>query len=436
MARKKIRFPGKPSRDVFDVAIVGGGVSGLAAAAQLSKLASLEVVVLEKEVEPGGAPQHIDNYSFGWREYKRPMQGPTYAKKMLAGAKRTEILGGVQVMGLEPQAGADGATSVLVQATGPQGRFTLQARRVLLTTGAWEASRHTLRIPGARPMGIMTSGALLRHMAQAKVLPFRQPVMLGSEWVSLASIITLAKAGMKPPVIIDEWPQPATPGMVMKGLCKKYDMTFQPETRIERIIGKQKVEAVVLDHNGTRTMQVCDGVLLTGRFVPEIPYLFGSPLGIDSGSKGPATDQFHRLYLGGVPAPVYASGNVLGIAKSSWVCSKQGETAVGAIVKDINGELEAPAGLPIAVSSPIKYVWPQRYCAEDGETPPKVFADFTTPCAGVLCLRSSGRKVADKPIQGIPGRLETLEPPAAMLPVLRKGTELTVTLENPTDGPF
>ncbi|GAB7079901.1 FAD-dependent oxidoreductase [Megalodesulfovibrio paquesii] len=434
MAKKKrIRFPAKPSRYEFDVAIIGGGVSGLAAAAQLSRVAELEVVVLEKEVEPGGAPQHIDNYSFGWREYKRPMQGPTYAKKMLAGAKRTEILGGVQALSIE----RDGADHAVIQVVGPQGSFAVKARRVLLATGAWESSQFSRRLAGSRPLGIMTSGALLRHMALTRVLPFSRPVMLGSEWVSLASIVTMHKAGMEPPILVDEWPAPAAPAMVLKGLCKKYGMTFQADTRVERIIGRNKVEAVVLEHQGKRTLQVCDGVLLTGRFKPEAPYLAGGFLEVDAGSRGPATDQFHRVYEGDMPTPVFACGNLLGLAKSSWVCSKQGETAATLLARDIAGELEAAPGVPVHISPPLKYVWPQRHVFEQGEQSPKFYVDFHKPCSGVLALRSDGRKVADRFLpQAIPGKLEVLEPPPAMLPVLRAGSRLTVTLEHPDDGPF
>lgn len=432
MKKKLIRFPSKPSRPEFDIAIVGGGVAGLAAAAQLSRLAEYEVVILEKEIEPGGAPQHIDNYSFGWREYKRPMQGPTYARKMLAGAKRTEILGGVQVMAVEP----DG----LIRATGPQGLFEVKARRVLLATGAWESSRHARRIAGARPLGIMTSGALLRHLADAKVMPFSSPVVLGSEWVSLASIITLAKQGMTPPLIVDDWPAPAAPAVALAALCRKYKMTFQPDTRVERILGRQKVEAVVLEHQGKRRIQVCDGVLLTGRFQPEAAYLRGGGLELDHGSGGPATDQFHRVHVhgpdGDVPSAIYACGNLLGIAKSSSVCSKQGETAARHIVADLAGELTAGPALPVTASPPVRFVWPQRLVIPQDpkdETTPRVLVDVMKPCSGVLALRADGRKVADRFVEAIPGRLEVLEPPAAMLPVLRAGERLTVTMEKPPE---
>ena len=60
-----------------DVAIIGGGPAGLAAATALKSAGVKRVVVLEREAEAGGIPRHCGHPPFGVREFKRVMKGPT-----------------------------------------------------------------------------------------------------------------------------------------------------------------------------------------------------------------------------------------------------------------------------------------------------------------------------------------------------------------------
>ena len=69
------------------VAIVGGGPSGLTAAAALAGKVDGEVVVIEREAETGGIPRHSDHPGYGMRDLKRFISGPAYAKRLTAMAK-------------------------------------------------------------------------------------------------------------------------------------------------------------------------------------------------------------------------------------------------------------------------------------------------------------------------------------------------------------
>ena len=61
-----------------DVAIIGSGPSGLAAATLLKQSGIQQVVVLERESEAGGIPRHCGHPPFGIREFKRVLTGPKY----------------------------------------------------------------------------------------------------------------------------------------------------------------------------------------------------------------------------------------------------------------------------------------------------------------------------------------------------------------------
>lgn len=66
----------------IDVAIIGGGPSGLSAAITLRKLGVGTVVVLEREPEAGGIPRHCGHPPFGLREYGWVYTGRRMRAKM------------------------------------------------------------------------------------------------------------------------------------------------------------------------------------------------------------------------------------------------------------------------------------------------------------------------------------------------------------------
>src|SRR5512133_2682757 len=102
-----------------DVAIVGGGPAGLAAAIELRRRGIGEVVVIEREHEPGGTPRHARHQGFGLRALHRPLSGPAYARRYAdrARAAGAELLTETMVTGW--------ATDGALELTGPGGRAGL-----------------------------------------------------------------------------------------------------------------------------------------------------------------------------------------------------------------------------------------------------------------------------------------------------------------------
>ena len=92
------------------VAVVGGGPGGLAAAIALRRRGLREVVVIEREAEPGGIPRHAHHQGFGLRDLRRVLSGPAYARRYaeLARAAGVELLTETMVTGWD-EAGCAGA---------------------------------------------------------------------------------------------------------------------------------------------------------------------------------------------------------------------------------------------------------------------------------------------------------------------------------------
>ena len=134
------------------VAIVGGGPSGLTAAAELAGRVDGEVLVIERETETGGIPRHSDHLGYGMRDLKRFISGPAYARRLTAMAQ---------------DAGATLDSEAMVtnwvgerrlQVTSPRGIRTVTADAVVLATGARERPRPARLVPGDRPTACTPPG--------------------------------------------------------------------------------------------------------------------------------------------------------------------------------------------------------------------------------------------------------------------------------------
>ncbi|MFA5123437.1 FAD-dependent oxidoreductase [Zavarzinia sp.] len=399
-----------------DVAIVGGGPAGLGAATELIRLGVERVVVLEREAKAGGIPRHCLHSPFGLREFGRLMRGPAYAECLADTAARAgaEIRLGATVTALEP-----GGSLAAVDHAGP---FRVEARRVLLATGAREASRAARLVTGARPLGIVTTGALQAMVHLKKRKPFERPLVVGSELVSFSALLTCRSAGIRPAAMIEAGPRTVArwPSRLLP-LALGVPLLF--ESRITAIRGTTRVESVdILQGRRQRTIE-CDGVLFTGAFLPEASLARLGPLAVDRGSGGPSIDQFGRCSDGAY----FAAGNLLRPVETAGQCWREGVRAARAIAADLAGELPAEAGVPLAIAGALRYAVPQRIVAAPAERSGRRL-QIRVPAAvkGRLTLSAGKRILWSRRIDALPERRILLPLPDAT--ALGDGETFTLTL--------
>jgi flavin-dependent dehydrogenase len=136
------------------------------------------VLVLDREETAGGIPRHSDHVGYGIRDLHRMMSGPAYARRLASAAANA----GAAIRTRATVTGwADGRC---LEVTTPQGRLRIDARAVVLATGARERPRPARLIPGDRPAGVYTTGHLqnLVHLHHGKV--GSGAVVVGGELVS------------------------------------------------------------------------------------------------------------------------------------------------------------------------------------------------------------------------------------------------------------
>jgi len=313
-----------------DVAIIGAGPAGLAAAITLKKEGIERVVVLDREAIAGGIPRHCGHIPFGVLEYKRVLTGPSYAKRIVETAQSAGV--DILLKSTVTQLGRAGTISIL----SPQGSRELTAKRVLLATGTRETPRSARMVSGNRPLGICNTGTLQSMVYLKNKVPFRCPVVVGTEIVSFSALFTCKKAGIRPVAMLEENSHPTVRWPVYYGV-NFFGVPLFLQTRIVSILGKDRVDAVrISDEKGNEREIACDGVLFTGQFTPESSLARMSYLELDPKTGSPVVDKFGRC---SDPA-YYAAGNVLlQPVKVAGKCWQSGQKTAQWIVKDLLGDL-------------------------------------------------------------------------------------------------
>lgn len=382
--------------DSIDVAIVGAGPAGIAAAVALRRRGVRKVVIFEREAQPGGVPRHCGHPPFGMREFGRILTGPAYARRLteLARQMQVDIRTGVSVVALSPGARLDLVSSA--------GLARVDAHRVILATGVRETPRSARLISGDRPLGVLNTGALQAYVYLHGLAPFKRPVIVGSELVALSALLTCRHAGIRPVAMLEEDSRPNArrPFTLLPGLM---GVPLHTRTQLAAIHGGQRVEAVSLRHaNGSERELACDGVLLTGRFVPEASLAHASHLQVDLGTSGPRVDQFGRCS----DAAFFAAGNLLRPVETAGWSFREGQRIGQAVADDLEGRLPPAADhLELVCGEGIRYVMPQRLALPAPSIGlPELQLRVSRQTRGELILSARDRVLARQRIHSQPDR--------------------------------
>jgi thioredoxin reductase len=315
-----------------DVLVVGGGPAGLAAAVAL-RHAGAAVTLVEREAALGGIARHADHTGYGLREFRRLLRGPAYARAWTARAERAGVDIRTQTT-VTGWLGADAANRTVVL-TSPSGIDTIRARAVLLATGTRERPRSARLVPGTRPLGVMTTGALQQLTALG--LPVGQrAVIVGAEHVSFSAVLTLRHHGVAVAAMTTPEARHQSYAALRVATAGRHRVPVLTQTAVTRIVGRRRVEAVELtDLPGGSTRQVeCDTVVFTGDWVPDHELARRGDIVLDPGTRAPRVDGALRTRTPGV----FAAGNLLHGAETAGVCAASGEWAARGIARWLDGE--------------------------------------------------------------------------------------------------
>jgi thioredoxin reductase len=334
-----------------DVLVVGAGPAGLAAAAALAGAGAGRVEVVERERDPGGVPRHSHHPGFGLRDLHRSLSGPAYAHRRAELA----VAAGATIRTETTATGFAGARALDI--VSPGGLERIEARAVLLATGARERPRAARLVAGARCRGVLTTGELQQAVYLERLPIGSRAVVVGAEHVSFSACLTLQHAGVAVAALVTPLPAHQSYAAFRLGAALRFRAPVRSGSTVTAIHGRGRVESVEVRAADGRSERIgCDTVVFSGDWIPDNELARRGGLEIDAGTRGPAVDTALRASAPGI----FATGNLVHPVETADACALAGEAAATAILRHLAGELPPASTVALRVEPPLAWVAPNR----------------------------------------------------------------------------
>ncbi|MFM7685957.1 MAG: NAD(P)/FAD-dependent oxidoreductase [Actinomycetota bacterium] len=311
-----------------DVVVVGAGPAGLSAAIELRRRGVGSVVVHEREQQAGGIPRHTDHLGYGMRDLHRVTTGPRYAASLVRRAERAgvEIRTGSTITSLD----------------------RIDAGAVVLATGVRERPRSARLVPGDRPTGVLTTGALQQFVTLHHQQVGRRAAVVGAEHVSFSAVLTLQHAGCEVAAMVTPLPRHQTYRPLWLATAGRHRVPVRAGVDVAEVVGRGRVEAVVLT-DGSRID--CDTVVFTGDWVPDHELARTGGLAMLPGARSPVVDAALHTDRRGV----FAIGNLVHPAETADVCALDGRHVAAAVLDWLTLQRWPDHVPPITTQAPIRW---------------------------------------------------------------------------------
>ena len=417
--------------------VIGGGPAGLSAALSACEngLSPNDILILERDHEPGGILNQCIHAGFGLHRFGEELTGPEYAGRYVAMVQKAGIPVETNAMVLSL---TEDKKVTYVSPT--SGYTTLSADAVILAMGCRERTRGALNIPGSRPAGIYTAGTAQRYVNVEGYMPGRRVVILGSGDIGLIMARRMTLEGAKVLCVCELMPYSGGLARNIVQCLDDFGIPLKLSHTVTGIRGKERVEGVTVaavdEHRrpipGTEESFDCDTLLLSVGLIPENELTRGAGIPIDRMTNGAVVDQNRETEVPGI----YACGNVLHVHDLVDFVSEEAAIAGKAAAEKILGKSTAPVRtIRVKTGMGVRYTVPEALRLSAVPTASvRIFFRVTdifkkvrlliTDTDGNVLVKSAKSAVA-------PGEMEsmTLTPELLADLMARNVTEITVSLE-------
>ncbi|MBR5586583.1 MAG: FAD-dependent oxidoreductase [Clostridia bacterium] len=349
-----------------DVAIVGGGPAGLAAAVAAKKEGAEKVLIIERDETLGGILQQCIHPGFGLKLFKEELTGPEYFGRFVDEAKELGVETLMNSMVLE--VGENSVTCI----NSEYGVTTVTAASIVLAMGCRERTRANIMIPGTRPAGIYTAGAAQRLMNRQNEMVGKKIVILGSGDIGMimARRMTLEGAKVEAVVELNDYLAGLTRNKVQ--CLDDFEIPLMLSHTIVDIKGNDRVEGVVVAEvdpatkkpvAGSEKLYECDTLLLSVGLIPENELTRKAEIEISPITNGPVVNQFMQTSV----SSVFACGNVVHVNDLVDNVSAESAIAGKSAAKFAKGELGGGDAITVKTGENVRYVCPQKIVPAEGK---------------------------------------------------------------------
>ena len=339
-----------------DIAVVGGGPAGLAAALEARRSGAGRVAVFERDFELGGILPQCIHDGFGVIKFKEMLTGPEYAQKYIDAVLDTDIDVHLDtiVLGVTPDR--------IITTSSPRGIGKYHAGAVILAMGCRERTRSQIVIPGDRPAGVLCAGTAQRLVNIEGLHVGREIVILGSGDIGLIMARRFTLEGAHVKGVFEILPEPSGLTRNVVQCLHDFDIPLHLSSTVTGIHGKKRVEEVTVamddenltPHPHTAEKIACDTLVLSVGLIPENELSKSIGLDLDPLTGGPFVSGRMAASIPGF----FACGNVVHVNDLVDYVSESAEIAGRGARSFVAGEKEPPA-IPVKRGSNVSYIVPQ-----------------------------------------------------------------------------
>lgn len=351
-----------------EVAIIGGGPAGLAAALAAHKAGAKDVLILERDSFPGGILQQCIHNGFGLHYFGQELTGPEYAQRFIDEVEKIdsiEILLDTMALEVTPE-------RRITAVSGKYGLVQVQAGAVVLAMGCRERTRGALNIPGTRPAGVYTAGCAQRLVNMEGMMPGKRVVILGSGDIGLIMARRMVWEGAKVEMVCELMPYSSGLNRNIVQCLEDNDIPLYFNTTVVEVHGRERVEGVTVAQVDPATRRPkmetarfveCDTLLLSVGLIPENELTQGTGAQMDRVTSGAVVDAARQTTAEGI----FACGNVLHVHDLVDNVSAEAQIAGESAAKFAQGRLAKAETVNVVPCGAVRYVVPQRLVKGEGE---------------------------------------------------------------------
>lgn len=399
------------------LAIIGGGPAGLAAACAAYEAGLRDILILERDRTLGGILNQCIHNGFGLHHFKEELTGPEYAGRFVRMLEETSaaVMSDTMVLDIA-------ADKTIHAVNTGAGYVEIKPQAVVLAMGCRERTRGAISIPGTRCSGILTAGAAQRYVNIEGWMVGKRVVILGSGDIGLIMARRMTLEGAKVLACVELMPYSSGLNRNIVQCLQDFAIPLYLSHTITDIQGAARLERVVVSKvgpdrkpiPGTEMTFDCDTLLLSVGLIPENELTRQAGIEMDGRTNGPVVYENMETSIPGV----FACGNVVHVHDLVDFVTEESEKAGRSAAAYVLGSVsDRRHMLSITNGDCVTYTVPQKINAANVEKAADISFRVNRSFSDSVIVVSSGDKVIAqyKRSHMAPGEMEHISLPKVLL---------------------